>query len=294
MGKHRNAAQDAVFVAFMERHPIIAKNYLKGDKQAAEEAWKRLSKELNNVGPPLKDTSQWKRVWKDWKSCITKKITNNRLEDSKVSGKWSLYQDTLTPLEDAVAVISDLYDMADTIVEARPNPRSSDMSNSSVSSSLRNIKMDQDDCPLTDKGMSLDVCRDDTNSQLFSEDCEEEEEEEDDEEDYGNPISVRSSRPGRRTNTSTTRTTPKKRKRAHEDALSLEQDTAVPVLMDIAKELRDLSRQTRLNAQRSEANTQALLALGTQISDLMQQQLKERKRLNVIMEKFVLKMESAE
>lgn len=62
MGKHRNAAQDAVFVAFMERHPIIAKNYLKGDKQAAEEAWKRLSKELNNVGPPLKDTSQWKRV----------------------------------------------------------------------------------------------------------------------------------------------------------------------------------------------------------------------------------------
>ncbi|KPU76672.1 uncharacterized protein Dana_GF13363, isoform B [Drosophila ananassae] len=277
MGKHRNAAQDAVFVAFMERHPIIAKNYLKGDKQAAEEAWKRLSKELNNVGPPLKDTSQWKRVWKDWKSCITKKITNNRLEDSKVSGKWSLYQDTLTPLEDAVAVISDLYDMADTIVEARPNPRSSDMSNSSVSSSLRNIKKDQDDCPLTDK-----------------EDCEEEKEEEVDEEDCDNPISVRSLRPGRRTNTSTIQTTPKKRKRVHEDALSLEQDTAVPVLMDIAKELRDLSRQTRLNAQRSEANTQALLALGTQISDLMQQQLRERKRLNVIMEKFVLKMESAE
>ncbi|XP_017096543.2 uncharacterized protein [Drosophila bipectinata] len=276
MGKHRNAAQDAVFVAFMERHPIIAKNYLKGDKQAAEEAWKRLSKELNNVGPPLKDTSQWKRVWKDWKSCITKKITNNRLEDSKVSGKWSLYEDTLTPLEDAVAVIGDLYDMADTIVEARPNPRSSDMSNSSVSSSLRNIKMDQDDCPLTDK-----------------EDCEEEEEE-DDEEDCGNPISVRNMRPDRRLNTSTTRTTPKKRKHYDEDELPLEQHTTVPVLMDIAKELRDLSRQTRLNAQRSEANTQALLALGTQISDLMQQQLKERKRLNVIMEKFVLKMESAE
>jgi len=64
--------------------------------------------------------------------------------------------------------------------------------------------------------------------------------------------------------------------------------------MDIAKELRDLNRQTRLNAQRSEANTEALLALGSQVTDLMQQQLKERKRLNAIMEKFVLKMESAE
>lgn len=66
------------------------------------------------------------------------------------------------------------------------------------------------------------------------------------------------------------------------------------VLMDIAKELRDLNRQTRLNAQRTEANTEALLAMGTQISDLMQQQLKERKRLNAIMEKFVLKMETAD
>lgn len=64
--------------------------------------------------------------------------------------------------------------------------------------------------------------------------------------------------------------------------------------MDIAKELRDLNRQTRLNAQRTEANTEALLAMGTQISDLMQQQLKERKRLNAIMEKFVLKMETAD
>jgi len=76
--------------------------------------------------------------------------------------------------------------------------------------------------------------------------------------------------------------------------LEIEQDNSVPVLMDIAKELRDLNRQTRLNAQRSEANTEALLALGSQVTDLMQQQLKERKRLNAIMEKFVLKMESAE
>lgn len=61
-GKHRTAQQDAIFVAFMERHPIISKNYLKGDKQAAEAAWKRLSNELNSVGPPVKEASEWKRV----------------------------------------------------------------------------------------------------------------------------------------------------------------------------------------------------------------------------------------
>ncbi|KAH8251999.1 hypothetical protein KR038_000813, partial [Drosophila bunnanda] len=262
-GKHRTAQQDAIFVAFMERHPIIAKNYLKGDKQAAEAAWKRLAKELNSVGPPVKEACEWKRVWKDWKSCIKKKITNNRLEDSNASGKGSLYQDTLTPLEDAVAVISDLYDMADTIVEVRPKARSE----ISRSLSLRSIKTDHEDARPTDK---------------------------EDEEDCGNPINVRGVKLEQSVNSTTAQTSPKKRKLDDEDSSHIEHESSVPVLIDIAKELRELNRQTRLNAQRSEANTEAILALGTQISDIMQQQLKERKRLNVIMEKFVLKMESTE
>ncbi|XP_016975434.1 uncharacterized protein LOC108041894 [Drosophila rhopaloa] len=262
MGKHRTAQQDAIFVAFMERHPIISKNYLKGDKQAAEAAWKRLSNELNSVGPPTKEACEWKRVWKDWKSCIRKKITNNRLEDSKDSGKGSLYQDTLTPLEDAVAVICDLYDMADTIVEARPKAQIA----VSQCPSLQSLKTDNDEGTVTEN-------------------------EDEDEEDCSNPINIRSL--GVKLEPRTTRKS-SKRKLLEEDALEIEQDNEVPVLMDIAKELRNLNRQTRLNAQQTEANTEALLALGTQISDLMQQQLKERKRLNAIMEKFVLKMESTE
>ncbi|SPP72654.1 Hypothetical predicted protein [Drosophila guanche] len=139
MGKHRTAQQDAIFIAFMERHPMIAKNYIKGDKLAAEASWKRLSKELNSVGPPVKEAY--------WKSCIRKKMTNNRLEDSNASGKGSLYQDTLTALEDAVAVICDLYDMADSVVESRPKARP-EMSNSLQ---LHNIKTDQDEVTTTDE-----------------------------------------------------------------------------------------------------------------------------------------------
>ncbi|EDV57132.2 uncharacterized protein LOC6548333 [Drosophila erecta] len=264
MGKHRTAQQDAIFVAFMERHPIISKNYLKGDKQAAEAAWKRLSNELNSVGPPVKEASEWKRVWKDWKSCIRKKITNNRLEDSKATGKGSLYQDTLTPLEDAVAEICDLYDMADTIAEACPKAQT-EMTHGVP---LKCIKTDQDDSTLTD------------NQEYEDEDC---------------SINIR--RLGVQLDKSfsadSSQTTSKKRKRK-ENALEIEQEHSVPVLLDIAREISDLNRQSRLNAQRTKANTEALLAVGTQIADLMQQQLKERKRLNAIMEKFVLKMESTD
>lgn len=238
------------------------------------------------MGPPVKEACEWKRVWKDWKSCIRKKITNNRLEDSNASGKGSLYQDTLTPLEDAVAVISDLYDMADTIVEARPKARSE----ISHSLSLRNIKTDHDDTPATDNGKSAKSTKKAYYIVPYSEDYEEEEEEE----ECGNPINVRSVKLEQSINSTTPRTTPKKRKLDDEDSLQTEQESSVPVLMDIAKELRDLNRQTRLNAQRTEANTEAILTLGTRISDIMQQQLRERKRLNVIMEKFVLKMEATE
>ncbi|XP_033247996.1 uncharacterized protein LOC108160632 [Drosophila miranda] len=235
MGKHRTAQQDAIFIAFMERHPMIAKNYLKGDKLAAEAAWKRLSKELNSVGPPVKEVCEWKRVWKAWKSCIRKKINNNRLEDSNACGKGSLYHYTLTALEDAVAVICDLYDKHDEVTATDDDDE------------------EEDDCFSRINDRHIDVKLE-------------------------------------RTSTSQTPSA-KKRKLVQNDVneLEIEHESTVPMLMDIAKELQDMNRQTRLNAQRTEANTDALLALGTQISDLMQQQLKERKRLNAVMEKFVMK-----
>ncbi|XP_033247993.1 uncharacterized protein LOC117188368 [Drosophila miranda] len=240
MGKHRTAQQDAIFIAFMERHPMIAINYLKGDKLAAEAAWKRLSKELNSVGPPVKEVCEWKRVWKDWKSCIRKKINNNRLEDSNACGKGSLYQDTLTALEDAVAVICDLYDKHDEVTATDDDDE------------------EEDDCfsRINDRHIGVKL---------------------------------------ERTSTSQTPSA-KKRKLVQNDVneLEIEHESTVPILIDIAKELQDMNRQTRLNAQRTEANTDALLALGTQISDLMQQQLKERKRLNAVMEKFVHKMETTD
>ncbi|KAH8418134.1 hypothetical protein KR222_004612, partial [Zaprionus bogoriensis] len=284
-GKHRTAQQDAIFVAFMERHPIIAKNYYKGDKLAREAAWKRLSKELNSVGPPVKEADEWKRVssltirqkvsilsavsttklqvWKDWKSCIRKKIANNRLEPNG-SGKSSLYQDTLTPLEDAVAIITDLYEMADVMVESQPKAKARG-NETGTNMQLSDIKTDQDE-----------------------EHSENEEYEESDESISVRNVGVKVEQQLHQHSTS------KKRRldSDHHNGSTGASDSTV--LMDIAKELRDLNRQTRLNAQRTEANTEALLAMGTQISDLMQQQLKERKRLNAIMEKFVLKMETAD
>lgn len=125
----------------------------------------------------------------------------------------------------------------------------------------------------------------------FIDEAEQEEEEEEDD-DSIESISVRNV--GVKVEQQLHQHSTAKKRRLESDNVGSMGNGESTVLMDIAKELRDLNRQTRLNAQRTEANTEALLAMGTQISDLMQQQLKERKRLNAIMEKFVLKMETAD
>lgn len=52
-----------------------------------------------------------------------------------------MYQDTLTPLEDAVATISDLYEMADVMVESQPQAKG--RSETSSSAHMSDIKTDQ-------------------------------------------------------------------------------------------------------------------------------------------------------
>ncbi|XP_068145108.1 uncharacterized protein [Drosophila tropicalis] len=192
----------------------------------------------------------------------------NRLEDASATGKNSLYQDTLTPLEDAVATICDLYEMVEK-VQPRPSVDRRSGGDKNSSPNFQNIK--------TDRDAASDIDEDD------------DDEEEDEEEELS--TSGRGAEVEHQTHTNTP-TSSAKRRRVHDDRDLGDSESKVPLLMDISKELRELNRQTRLNAQRAEANTEALLALGTQISDLMHQQLKERKRLNSIMEKFVLKMET--
>lgn len=82
------------------------------------------------------------KVWKDWKNCIRKKIANNRLEPN-ATGKSSLYQDTLTPLEDAVATITDLYEMADVMVDSQPKAKGRSEANTNMR--LQDIKTDHDE-----------------------------------------------------------------------------------------------------------------------------------------------------
>lgn len=46
----------------MEQNPEIARGFFKGDKKDVERFWRRAEQELNSLGPPNKNTTEWKKV----------------------------------------------------------------------------------------------------------------------------------------------------------------------------------------------------------------------------------------
>ncbi|XP_050339417.1 uncharacterized protein LOC126765722 [Bactrocera neohumeralis] len=119
MGKHKTPRQDETFLSFMEQHPDIAKNYVKGDRVAAEALWAELAKELNSQGPPQKDINGWKKVWSDWKGCVRKKIAHNKSE-TRATGGGPFNQFVLSCTEEKIAELCGLY----TCVEGIPQSSS--------------------------------------------------------------------------------------------------------------------------------------------------------------------------
>lgn len=46
----------------MTEHPDIAKNLTKIDIDTVVQFWQKLQNELNALGPPIKETAEWKKV----------------------------------------------------------------------------------------------------------------------------------------------------------------------------------------------------------------------------------------
>ncbi|XP_030370753.1 uncharacterized protein LOC115621291 [Scaptodrosophila lebanonensis] len=73
-GKHRNPAQEKRIAEFVKAHPLTLLKPTRENRKEFELLWDQLSAELNNLGPPEKDVSSWKRALKDWKIILTRKL----------------------------------------------------------------------------------------------------------------------------------------------------------------------------------------------------------------------------
>lgn len=79
MGRHKNSAQEAIMVKFMQEYPDLACGTLL-NKQLRNNLWMLLANKLNGRGPPRKTPERWKKVWFDWRSAVKRKIVHERNE----------------------------------------------------------------------------------------------------------------------------------------------------------------------------------------------------------------------
>ncbi|XP_067628901.1 uncharacterized protein [Eurosta solidaginis] len=134
----------------MEKHPHIAKGFIKGDKLKVDALWAEVVVELNEHGPPHKDISGWKKVWIDWKAFIKRKLVHNSKE-ARATGGGPYNKYVLTPTEDAIARLCNLI----TSVKGVPNTKDYGAAESDTPSDSSS----DDDQPSTSRAAALSRSR---------------------------------------------------------------------------------------------------------------------------------------
>ncbi|XP_065368782.1 uncharacterized protein LOC135961216 [Calliphora vicina] len=97
------AAQFELLVSEMEKHPEVARGMpnFGSSKASVENVWEATSKLLNAIGPPIRTSAKWRKVWTDYRGRLKKKLSNNKKSIRQTGGGPSEVSE-LTPIELAV------------------------------------------------------------------------------------------------------------------------------------------------------------------------------------------------
>lgn len=95
-------------VQLLEANPNLARAYHSGlQKVNTKEEWAKIANELNSIGPPIRQGTEWMKVWADFKCNLKKKLLHNKAE-CRATGGGPHKQFTLTPVEEAASSLLQL------------------------------------------------------------------------------------------------------------------------------------------------------------------------------------------
>ncbi|XP_046802861.1 uncharacterized protein LOC124418933 [Lucilia cuprina] len=118
MAPQKSADQCKIFLQFMEKHPGLAKGFLKGDKVKQEQLWIDLANQLNACGPPSRDVANWKKTWCDWRRSIKTRLAENK-SSLKKTGGGQFQQHFVSPVEEQLAIICGIFQTVDGVAMAK-------------------------------------------------------------------------------------------------------------------------------------------------------------------------------
>uniref|UniRef100_A0A182VZB2 Regulatory protein zeste n=1 Tax=Anopheles minimus TaxID=112268 RepID=A0A182VZB2_9DIPT len=91
-------------VDLLETAPDIARGLYKGDQS---HFWFELTENLNALGPPIRHSTVWKRVWFDYKCAVKKKLRENKASMNATGGGPCRLK-PLNDIEERVANLTNL------------------------------------------------------------------------------------------------------------------------------------------------------------------------------------------
>ncbi|XP_052896679.1 uncharacterized protein LOC128303677 [Anopheles moucheti] len=94
----------------LESAPEVANNGVRGPQTVF---WRKVAKELNELGPVVRDTTSWKRVWFDFKFSVKKRVKqhNEDVEDG-------VYPRQLSPIQARVAKLLNMEVKKSKLIQA--------------------------------------------------------------------------------------------------------------------------------------------------------------------------------
>ncbi|XP_036343856.1 uncharacterized protein LOC118753100 [Rhagoletis pomonella] len=99
--KTTNKRQQTILINLMEASPDIARGFHRGNKEEVARFWRNAEMELNSVGPPIKNITEWKKVWTDQKKYVRHKAAEN-FKHSRGTGGGPNVQKPFSPIEEAI------------------------------------------------------------------------------------------------------------------------------------------------------------------------------------------------
>lgn len=102
--KVTNKHQFERMISLLEQHPEIGrgKGHFGSSKDDVKKTWERFAVELNSLGPPVRTSPEWQRVWIHYKANVKRKVSNNR-RNVVATGGGASQEISLTPLEQSAA-----------------------------------------------------------------------------------------------------------------------------------------------------------------------------------------------
>ncbi|XP_067637202.1 uncharacterized protein [Eurosta solidaginis] len=97
-------------ISLIEENPVIAKGIC--TKVQSTKRWEEITAELNCLGPPVRETKKWMKVWADMKSKTKKKMSESMVE-YRATGGGPNRLNAYTHAEEAIMGLLQLHTSVD-------------------------------------------------------------------------------------------------------------------------------------------------------------------------------------